>query len=176
MEYLYLGKIVSTHGIKGEIRLLLNDFFIYDILDNKFLPNHEIVNLLFIRNKQIYIGKDKELLTINSYRHHKIYEMLCFDGYDNINDILKYKGLKCYIKNNILTENQIVLLELIGYKIYFNNSNYGNVIDYQNNNGNIILEIDGEKKFFIPMNANFIESIDKINKIIYTKNIEGLII
>ena len=29
MDYLYLGKIVDTHGIKGEIRILLNDFFIY---------------------------------------------------------------------------------------------------------------------------------------------------
>ena len=51
MEYIYVGKIVNTHGIKGELRLL-----------SKFPYKDKV----FINNMTIYIDKkDKEI--INTY-------------------------------------------------------------------------------------------------------------
>ena len=44
MEYVYLGKITNTHGIKGEIRII-SDF-----------ANKDIV---FKKGFNIYIGKEK---------------------------------------------------------------------------------------------------------------------
>lgn len=176
MDYLYLGKIVDTHGIKGEIRILLNDFFIYDINENKFLDKETIVNLLFIKNTMIYLGKEKREFKINSYRHHKIYEMLCFEGINNINEVLDYKGEKVFVRKSILKDDQVILSSIIGYKVDYNGQDYGKIIDYQNNNGNIIFEIDGEKRYFIPVNSNFIKNIDKNKEIVKVQNIEGLII
>ena len=82
MEYLHIGKIVNTHGIKGEVRLL-SDF--------------KFKNKVFVNDFIIYIGKDKIKEVINSYRPHKQFDMITLKGINNINDVLKYKGSKVYI-------------------------------------------------------------------------------
>ena len=87
MNYLYLGKIVNTHGIKGEIRII---------------SNFERKDLVFNPNFKIYIGDDKEEKVINTYRHHKNFEMITLKGINDINDVLKYKGLDVYIKRDDL--------------------------------------------------------------------------
>lgn len=45
MEYVYIGKIVNTHGIKGEVRLI---------------SNFERKDLVFKKNFKIYIGSLKK--------------------------------------------------------------------------------------------------------------------
>ena len=51
MKYIYVGKIVNTHGIKGEIRIL-SDFLKKD--------------LVFKKDFTLYIGpnKEKEIMEI----------------------------------------------------------------------------------------------------------------
>ena len=61
MNYLYIGKIVNTHGIKGEIRII---------------SSFEEKELVFCKNTKIYIGDNFEEKVIISYRHHKKYEMI----------------------------------------------------------------------------------------------------
>ena len=61
MKYVLIGKLVNTHGLKGEVRIL-SDFRYKD--------------RVFIPNMKIYIGKEKKEETISTYRHHKIFEML----------------------------------------------------------------------------------------------------
>ena len=73
--YRYLGKIVNTHGIKGEIRIL-SDF--------------EKKELVFRPDFEIYIGEEKKKEIIQTYRHHKNFEMNTIQGYQNINEVLKY--------------------------------------------------------------------------------------
>ena len=51
-EYIYIGKIVNTHGIKGELRLL-SDFKYKD--------------KVFLENRKIYISEDYICETINTY-------------------------------------------------------------------------------------------------------------
>ena len=82
MKYIYIGKIVNTHGLKGEIRIL-SDF--------------KYKELIFKDNFKIYIGEDKIPEVINSYRHHKIFDMITIKGINNINDVLKYKGKRVYV-------------------------------------------------------------------------------
>ena len=75
MEYLYVGRIVNTHGIKGELRIK-SDF---DYNEKVFKPGITL-----------YIGKFYTPEVITSFRHHKEFEMVTFKGYDNINQVLKY--------------------------------------------------------------------------------------
>ena len=82
MEYVYVGKLVNTHGLKGEVKLLSN----FDYKD-----------YYFKKGIHLYIGDNKEKVTISSYRHHKIFDMFLFDEYNYINDVLKFKGSKVYI-------------------------------------------------------------------------------
>ena len=82
MDKVYIGKIVSCHGIKGELRIL-----------SKFRHKDKV----FIKGNTLYIGKKKEKFIINSYRYHKIFDMVTFDGYTNINEVLYLKGLNVII-------------------------------------------------------------------------------
>ena len=70
MKYIYIGKIVNTHGIKGEIRLIST----FKFKDKVFVPN-----------MNIYIGKEKIKEVITSYRPHKQFDMICMKDYNNIN-------------------------------------------------------------------------------------------
>ena len=69
MEYVCIGKLVNTHGIKGEVKLL---------------SNFEYKNKVFVVGMNFYIGEDKEKVTVNSYRHHKVFDMVTFKEYNYI--------------------------------------------------------------------------------------------
>ncbi len=159
MNYICIGKIVNTHGIKGEIRILSN----FDYKDK-----------IFIKGFKLYIGSSKEKVTINTYRHHKCFDMCLFEEYNYINDVLKFKGQKVYINREdlVLNETEILDNDLIGLDAFYNDNRLGKITDIINNNGYKLFLIDNK---YIPYNKEFIEKIDLNNKIITFKNMEGLI-
>ncbi len=162
MDYVLIGKIVNTHGIKGELRLL-SDFDKKDIV---FKPNFNI-----------YIGPTYIKETISSYRHHKMFDMITLIGYNNINEVLKYKYMEVYVKRSDLNlnENDYLLDDLINMKVIDNNEEIGTVIDYIQNN-NVLLKVSGVKEFYIPLVDNYIINVDTKNKIINVKNGKDLIL
>ena len=128
-EYIYIGKIVNTHGIKGELRLLSN----FDKKEKVFIPATEIL-----------IGKEKVKEVIDTYRHHKEFEMITLKGYSNINEVLKHKGQPVYIKrqNLNLKENEYLLEDLVGLEIYEKEERIGVGKEIVYNNANILLFVD----------------------------------
>lgn len=163
MEYLYLGKIVNTHGIKGEIRILSN-FRYKDKAFKKKMP--------------IYIGKSKTQEIITSYRHHKQFEMICLENYDNINQVLKYKGEKIYIKpaDLNLEQNQYLDEELQGLNIKIDNQIVGIIkrIERYPKQDLIVVKKE-EKDCLIPYVSDIIEEVNLKEGYIAIKNIKGLI-
>ena len=160
-DYIYIGKIVGTHGIKGEIRIL---------------SDSEIKNQVFVPNFKVYFGNDKNEFTITSYRHHKNYEMITMAGYNNINDVLQFKNQNVYVKRSDLQIEDYLLDDLIGLDIIDNDNVIGKVEDVVKNGNNILLKIDGEHSFYIPKVDEYIIKVDIEDKKIYVKNIGGLII
>ena len=162
-EYLYLGKVSNTHGIKGEIRIK-SDF--------------EYKDKVFKKDFKLYFGKNKSCEVINTYRVHKDYDMVTLIGIDDINDVLKYKGLPVYIKREDLNldSKDYVLEDLIGLNIKENKKILGIVDDFMYNKGNVLLCIKAEKNFYIPYNETYIKSVDLENKEINTDGAEDLIL
>ncbi len=150
MEYIYAGKIVNTHGIKGEGRIL-------STFSDKSIFN---------KDKVIYVGKNYEPLTITSYRVHKNYDMVTFEGINDINEVLKYKGNNVYVLNNINTVET-----LIGYEVYTDHL-IGTVSDILYGVKYSILKVGSN---MIPYIDEFIINVDNDNKKLYIKEIEGLI-
>jgi len=163
MEYVYIGKIVGTHGIKGEIRII---------------SNFEKKELVFKPDMEIYIGNKKEKEVIISYRKHKNYDMITLKGLNNINAVLKYKGLKAYVARDSLnlSNNSYILDDLLGMHIMCDNIDYGIVEDIFDNNGNTLLQISFEKNYYIPYNSSYIRDVDLEKKEINTINIKDLIL
>jgi 16S rRNA processing protein RimM len=163
MEYLYVGKIVNTHGIKGEIRIFSN-------FDKK--------DLVFKPGMKLYFGDNKEEFTITSFRHHKEFEMVCLEGFNNINQVLQFMKMKVFVKKSDLnlSDGDYVLEELVGLNIVFNDTKIGKVCEIVYNSSNILLSVSAEKNFYIPNNPNFIKKVNLESEEIIVENIEGLML
>lgn len=158
MEYIYIGKIITTHGLKGEMKLT-SDFSYKD--------------KVFKINNKLYVGENYEEHIIKSYRHHQDYEMVILNDIDDIDKAIKYKQKKVYITRDILDEEDILDSDLIGLKVLFNNKEIGIISDVVDYGNNILIKLSNGK--LIPKNNNFISKIDLKNKTIILQNVEGLL-
>lgn len=158
MEYIKIGKIVNTHGIKGEIRIL-SDF--------------KYKKLVFKKDFPIYIGPDKNPEIVESYRVHKMFDMITLNGIHNINDVLKYKGLFVYIDKSSL--DVIYEEDYIGLEAY--TDHYVGVVSeiIKGKAQDLIVVTNQKKKYMIPNIEEFVKKIDLKNKKIYIQSIKGLI-
>ncbi len=163
MNLIQIGKIVNTHGIKGEVRLL---------------SNFAEKELIFKKGFSVYIGEEKQKEIIETYRHHKQFDMLTFKGISNINEVLKYKGKKIYINKEDLhlKENEYLLEDLIGMKIICNKEELGTVNDILETPAGKLLSITFAKNYYIPYNNVYIKQVDIKKKEIHGENIKDLIL
>ena len=147
--------MTNTHALKGEIRIL---------------SNFEFKNKVFTKGFKLYVGHLKTEETIETYRRHKQFDMVKFVGIDNINDVIKYKGASVFINEEDLnlSNDEILTEELIGMKVYNDNSLVGNITEYREDNGNKNIRVNDK---LIPFNKDFISKIDKQNKEIHFHDI-----
>ncbi len=161
-NYILVGKIVNTFGIKGEL---------------KVVSNFEYASKVFTKDFILYIGNNKNKEIIESVRVHKNNYLVLLNNYNNINEVLKYVGSNLYIdKNDLkLEDNEYLLSDLIGMEVYDNNSLLGVVIDYENGN-NKLIKVKGEKVFYIPLINRYIIEVNKKERKIITNGGGELII
>lgn len=158
MKFINIGKIVNTHGIKGELRIL-SDFRYKD--------------KVFKKGMKFYVGKEKEEFIVNSHRFHKIFDMVTFVGFNNINDVLYLKGRQVFINSEdlVLDDGEIYIENLIGYEVIFGEKSIGKVTDVMyNSKANDNLRVGD---ILIPYVKDFIIKIDDGK--IYIKEIGGLL-
>lgn len=157
MNRLYIGKIVNTHGIKGELR----------IKDNLTTKQR---NEIFKIGSNLII--DDKTYKITSYRVHKDYDMVTFLGLNNINEVLFLKGRKVYkSKNEINLNNEDILdSELITYKVKTTDNIEGKILDIEEtgNNYKIIRLLIDEMQVLVPYHKDFVK-IDSNKKEVIVK-------
>ena len=161
MEKVYIGKIVNTHGIKGELRIL-SDF--------------EFKDKAFKVNTEIYIDNEKHI--IKSYRRHKNYDMITIDNYNNINDVLYLLKKKVYKKKNELdlSDEEILDSDLLTYKVIDKNKNCGIIKEiFLASPTNKIIRVLFDKEVLIPINSPMVKKIDKKLNIVEVELIDGMI-
>ena len=162
MEYLYVGKIVNTHGIKGELRII-----------SKF-PYKEKV---FRKDTTIYIGNEKTKEVIVTYRVHKNFDMITLNGYNNINQVLKYKGSNVYINKEDLKleKDEHLDSEYIGLNVMVEDKVMGRIIRIERYPTNQLIVVNnGVKDFLIPFVSDIIVDVDFKKKKMIIKDIKGL--
>ena len=146
-DFVFIGRIVNTHGIKGELRILSN----FERKERVFKPN-----------ATIYIGKEKQEKIISTYRHHKQFEMITLERYTNINEVLKYKDQNVYVKRMTLElkPEEYLYEDLLDMEIIENQKVLGKIKDIVYNKANILLYIEGEKNFYIPLNEEYVKEVN----------------
>lgn len=162
MKYLEVGKIVTTHGIRGEVKIQV-------ITDN--LSRFEKGSIL-------YIGEEKEQIIVDNYRVQKNMVLLSFNGITNINDVLKYINKMIYVDiDEVRDEDEIYYDDLIDCIVFVEEQVIGVVSDVIEVPQGEILQIKKQngKNVLVPFVDEFIVEVDIKNKKIIIDPIEGLI-
>ena len=158
-EMIYIGKTVSTFGIKGELKVI-SDF--------------EYCDRAYQVNKKILINNIEHV--ISGIRYHKNYVLLKIDNLNNINDILKYVGYNIYIKrlDLNLSKDEFLYKDLINSEVIDeDDTKLGKIIEVVNGI-NVLIKVKGTKEFYIPLIDNYVKRFDLDKKILYTKNAKEL--
>ena len=157
---IYIGKIVSTHGIKGELRII-SDF---EYKDKVFVVGNKL-----IINDTPY--------KIRSYRKHKNFDMVTLNDYKDINEVLFLLKSKVYFKEEDLklNDNEILDSELLKYKVESTDNRTGKVVEiFFASQNNKVIRVMLDKEYLIPYNSPMLVKIDKDNKKIIVDIIEGM--
>ena len=162
MNYYKCGHIMTTHGLKGDLKIKpLTDF------DRFYVGSR-----LFIMHKNQYVEvKVKKSVVYGNYY------LVCFEGLEDINLVEKYHSDDIYVgeldRINELEENEYYFSDLIGLEVVNqNNEPRGKVVEIRELPQSEYLLVDyNGKKVLIPFINQFI--IDVNDKII-VKEIEGL--
>lgn len=168
-EYLNVGKIVNTHGIRGEVRVISQT----DFPEQRYQKG---AKLTLFRD-----GTAPLELTITSHRKHKNFDLLTFEGYPNINDVEAFRDGILKVSEEDLTdleENEFYYYEIIGSTVIDeNNEVLGKVKEILATGANDvwIIQRKGKKDVLIPYIESVVKEIDVDKKEIHVDIPEGLI-
>ncbi|MGP1513693.1 MAG: ribosome maturation factor RimM [Gemella haemolysans] len=166
---LKVGKIVNTHSLKGEVKVISST----DFEEQRFEKGTE---LLITRGNQVV----KEV-TVESYRTHKNNLLVKFVGIDSIEEAEKLKNLQIKIDSeNIgeLEENEYYFHEIIGCEVFDENGkSLGEISEILTPGANDVWVIKSQngKEILIPYIEDVVKKIDVENKKIDIEVMEGLI-
>lgn len=166
-EYLEVGQIVNTNGLKGLLKI------------NPFTD--DITR--FERLKTILVEHKKELLEfeIESVRYQKKQALLKLKGIDTIEEAEKYREDYLKIKRNKeekLPEDTYYIVDLIGLDIYTENGELlGKLDDIFSTGSNDVYVVKNSegKQILLPAISDVIKNIDLEQKKIVVNLIEGLL-
>ena len=167
MEYISIGKITNTHGLKGTLKV--KSFT--DFKEDRYKKG----SLLYIAFKDEYIP-----VTVSQHRFVKTLDYLTFREYDDINMVEKYKGsFLMFNKEQArdLDNDEFYFEELIGLDVYTDDLLIGNCVDVREYPQGEILVVkrDNKKDALIPFRKEFVKEVNKELKRIYLINWEGLL-
>lgn len=154
------GKIVNTHGIRGEIR-------VYPLCDSAdFLTEQD----------GIYIADT--YYEITSARVHKNLALLKLKGIDHIDQAEPLIGQEAMIDKDrvILEEGRYFIEDLKGMTVLDADTaqNYGTVRSVIQTGANDVFEVVGDKVRLVPKIDSVVLEIDMVKRIIYIRPLEGL--
>lgn len=157
---IYIGKIVSTHGIKGELRIISD--FLYK--DRVFVVGNDLI----IDNKNY---------KIKTYRKHKNFDMVTLNDYKDINEVLFLLKKKVYFKkeNLKLDDDEMLDEDLINYQVLTTDGKRGIIKEiFLASKDNKILRIMLDREILIPINSPMIKKIDKKKQELIVELISGI--
>lgn len=174
MRWLNVGKIVNTHGLKGEVRVKS----VTDFPERRYKPGNQ---LMFFSSD----GKKQFPVTVRSHRTHKQFDLIRFEEFDSIDEVEKLKGGFLKISENQLTrdeelnEHEYYYHEIIGCKVYSEEGDLiGTVTEILSPGANdvwVVQSEENDKLYYIPFIEPVVKKVDVDKKEITIHVMEGLI-
>ena len=165
-KLLEIGKIVNTHGLRGEVKIVpwtdAPDVF-------------EDLTVIYIKNKSEY-----KPLNIESVRYQKNNLIVKFKEYSDINDILQYKNAVLYAERDDLgelPEGVYYIVDLIGLEVFTESGEkIGIIADVFNTGASDIYDVkrDGKKNLLLPVIDEVVKNVDIEGGRVIVNVMEGL--
>ena len=166
MEYVNIGKIVNTFGIKGELKVASNTDFVEE---------------RFKKGSTVYIGEEHLPFTVLNHREHKGFLLVSFRDHEDINLVERYKNMMIYkSKDDIkpLKKGEYYFSDLKDLEVYVEDRHVGKVLKVEegvrHNYLRILKEEDG-KEYLVPFMDVFVQGVDLDQKRIDVIKMEGLL-
>lgn len=195
-EYLVIGKIVNTHGIKGEVKVMpLTDYperfeeleWVYlDTGSNKSFTNSKQKNVNTNENKNSNsVASDTsnnfKKIEIQSVKYFKNTVILKIKGIDTIESAEALKNFELKVDRNHavkLPKDSFFICDLIGCEVFEETGNklgkLNDVLKTGSNDVYIVKPTQG-KEILIPALKTVVKDINVIDKKIIVKLPEGLL-
>lgn len=167
MEYIEIGQIVNTNGLKGVVKV------------NPFTDDISKFEDL----KYVYIQLKSELkkVKIEQVRYNKNQVLLKLEGIDSIEEAEKYRNF--YLKTEKesqedLGEDTYYIVDLIGIDVYSDKNEYlGKIEDVFPTGSNDVYVVKDNlgKQILIPAIADVVKKVDLKNKKMIINLIPGLV-
>ncbi|HHX79592.1 MAG TPA: ribosome maturation factor RimM [Acholeplasmataceae bacterium] len=167
MKYVLVGKIIGTHGIKGEVKVVSDS----DFKEDRF----QVGNVCYLK-----LNEEMFPIKINSHRTHKGLDLITFNNLNNINDVLPYLQKEIFVERTSLSEldeDEYYYHELIGLDAYLESGEkIGSVTDLEEVPQGVllILKKTDNKEVLIPFIKEFVQ-VDLENQRLIITPIEGLL-
>ena len=150
-KYFEIGRIVSTHGLKGEVRLQC------------WADSPEFVKQF----KRVYFFPDGRGETaVKSCRTQKHMSLLTLEGVDNVEEAQKLRGKILYIRRGDvkLEEGRYFIQDLIGCRCLDADDGsvcYGTIADVSQPGANDVWHVEKDgKEYLLPAIPEVVKSVD----------------
>ena len=166
-DFFRVGVISSTHGVRGEVKV--------------FPTTDDVQRFKKLKEVLLDTGKEKLPLEIQGVKFFKQFAILKFKGYDNINDIEKYKGKELWVtrENAVpLEENEYYIADLIGLTVLSDeDEELGTLTDVLQTGANdvYVVKLKNGKEGLFPAIADCVQSVDIEKGIMVVHVMEGLL-
>ncbi|CUB35552.1 MULTISPECIES: ribosome maturation factor RimM [Bacillus] len=165
-----VGKIVNTHGIKGEVRVISKT----DFAEERYKPGNTLYLFMNGRNEPVEV-------TVNTHRLHKQFHLLQFKERQNLNEVEELKNAIIKVPEEELgelNEGEFYFHEIIGCEVFTEEGELiGKVKEILTPGANDVWVIGrkGKKDALIPYIESVVKHIDVREKKIEIELMEGLI-
>ena len=156
LQFVEAGEIVTTHGIKGEM---------------KVLPWVDSPDVLCEFDRVRIAGKE---YIVESCRIQKTCNLLKLEGIDTVEAAQAMRGKTVELYREDIDDEVIFAAELMGMDVLCEGVSLGKIVDVLDYPGNSVYVIKGEYEYMIPAVKQFILSTDMENNVMQVKIIEGM--
>ena len=156
LEFLQAGEIVTTHGVRGEI---------------KVLPWCDSADFL-LPFRRIMI--DKQAFEVEKCRVQKNCNLMKLKGIDTMEAAQALRGKIIEIFRADAPADVIFAAELMGVEVFEGDHFLGTITDVLDYPGNKVYVVSGENEYMIPAVKEFILSIQLEDNKMFIKTLEGM--
>lgn len=166
-DFFYLGKILKTHGNKGQVlvQLDVDDPESYQELESVYLDLHGERIPFFISSVEL---------------KHNRKAVFSFQDFDNPDDAESLPGLEMYLPVTelpVLTGNRFYFHEITGYQVidqhHGNIGVIGGVLELPHQS--LFRIVNGDKEILVPVVDEIIRKVDRNEKRLFIEAPPGLI-